>query len=151
MEKGEDMEIEEKLWKAREKAAESGLLALSNELSDLMDTSDISAMVGGSVKSSSVSAAPATSHNKTLLMADASQGSSGVDAVEYTAAIGRTQLTQREITQVKQSLFSSDVQSQTSGTQANKSRTAGVRTEEDITIVFDQNKSKLYSISLLSR
>jgi len=132
--------------KAREKAAGSGLLALSNELSDLMDTSDVNAMLGGNIKTGSVSSAAVTSQNKTLLMAGASQGSSGVDAVEYTAAVGRTQLTQREITQVKQSQFSSEVQSKASSTQANKSRTAGIRTEEDITIVFDQNKSKLYSI-----
>ena len=134
--------------KAREKAAESGLLALGNELADLMDTSDISAMVGGDVKTSSVSAATATAtgQNKTLLMADASKGSGGVNAVEYTAAVAGTQLTQREITQVKQSLLSSEVESKRSSTQANKSRSAGVRAEEDITIVFDQNKSKLYSI-----
>jgi TonB family protein len=132
--------------KAREKAAVSGLLALGNELADLMDTSDISAMVGGEVKSSSVSAATATGQNKTLLMADASKGSGGVNAVEYTAVVAGTQLTQREITQVKQSLLSPEVQAKSSGKQANKSRSAGVRAEEDITIVFDQNKSKLYSI-----
>ena len=132
--------------KAREKAADSGLLALGNELADLMDTSDISAMVGGDVKSSSVSAATATGQNKTLLMADASKGSGGVDTVEYTAAVSRTQLTPREITQVRQSLLSSERQSKSSGSQANRSRSAGVRAEEDISIVFDQNKSKLYSI-----
>ena len=132
--------------KAREKAADSGLLALGNELADLMDTSDISVMVGGDVKSSSVSAATATGQNKTLLMADASKGSGGINAVEYTAAVAATQLTQRELTQVKQSLLSPQVQAKSATTQANKSRSAGVRAEEDITIVFDQNKSKLYSI-----
>ena len=132
--------------KAREKAADSGLLALGNELAELMDTSDVSAMVGGDVKSSSVSAATATGQNKTLLMADASKGSGGVNAVEYTAAVAATQLTQRELTQVKQSLLSPQVQAKSSTTQAKQSRSAGVRAEEDITIVFDQNKSKLYSI-----
>ncbi len=131
---------------AREKAAKSGLLALGNELSDLMDTSDVDSMVGGNVKTSSASAAAATSRNKALLTANASKGSSGVDAVEYTAAVGQTQLTQREITQVKQSLLSSDAQSKASSNQRNRSRSGGVRAEEDITIVFDQNKSKLYSI-----
>ncbi len=132
--------------KARGKAADSGLLALGNELADLMDTSDISAMVGGDVKSSSVSAATATGQNKTLLMADASKGSGGINAVEYTAAVAATQLTQRELTQVKQSLLSPEVQAKSATTQAKQSRSAGVRAEEDITIVFDQNKSKLYSI-----
>ncbi|MFV9616182.1 MAG: hypothetical protein ACNYZG_09505, partial [Gammaproteobacteria bacterium] len=83
---------------AREKAAKSGLLALSNELSDLMDTSDVSAMVAGDVKLSSVSTATPSAKNNTLLMLDAGKGSGGVDAVEYTAAVSRTQLTQREIT-----------------------------------------------------
>ena len=132
--------------KAREKAAESGLLALSNELADLMDTSDISSMVGGDVKLSAVSATAATSQNRALLTTDASKGSGGVDAVEYTAAVGKTLLTPREITQVRQSLLSSDPQSKPSRTQGNRLRSAGVRAEEDITIVFDQNKSKLYSI-----
>ena len=132
--------------KAREKAAESGLLALSNELADLMDTSDISSMVGGDVKLSAVSATAATSQNRALLTTDASKGSGGVDAVEYTAAVGKTLLTPREITQVRQSLLSSEPQSKSSRTQGNRSRSAGVRAEEDITIVFDQNKSKLYSI-----
>ncbi len=132
--------------KAREKAADSGLLALGNELADLMDTSDISAMVGGDVKSSSVSAATSTGQNKTLLMADASKGSGGINAVEYTTAVAATQLTQRELTQVKQSLLSPEVQAKSATTQAKQSRSAGVRAEEDITIVFDQNKSKLYSI-----
>ena len=132
--------------KARVKAAESGLLALGNELADLMDTSDISSMVGGDVKLSTVSATAATSQNRALLTTDASKGSGGVDAVEYTAAVGKTLLTPREITQVRQSLLSSEPQSKLSSTQGNRSRSAGVRAEEDITIVFDQNKSKLYSL-----
>ena len=133
--------------KAREKAADTGLLALGNELADLMDTSDVSAMVGGKVKSSSASATKAASHNKALLTADASKGSGGVNSSEYTTRVGKTQLSQRDITQVKQSLLTSGQLAK--GRDANrksKSRTGGVRAEEDITIVFDQNKSKLYSI-----
>ena len=130
--------------KAREKAAESGLLALSNELSDLMDTSDVSSMVGGNVKKGAAS--PAASQNKAILMAGASKGSSGVDAEQYTTTLAKTQLSQREITQVKQSLIATDVKSSATASSKGKPRAAGVRAEEDITIVFDQNKSKLYSI-----
>ena len=111
-----------------------------------MDTSDISSMVGGDVKLSAVSATAATSQNRALLTSDASKGSGGVDAVEYTAAVGKTLLMPREITLVRQSLLSSEPQSKSSSTQGNRSRSAGVRAEEDITIVFDQNKSRLYSI-----
>lgn len=131
---------------AREKAADSGLLALGNELSDLMATSDVSTMVGGSVKQSTMASAIASVQNKTLLTSGASKGSSGVDAVEYMAAIGQTKLTQREITQVKQSLLSIDYQSKASLAQGKNLRRGGVRAQEDITIIFDQNKSKLYSI-----
>jgi TonB family protein len=133
--------------KARVKAAESGLLALGNELADLMDTSDVSSMVGGKVKSSSTTAAKAGSFNKSLLIADAGKGSGGVNAGEYSTQVGKTQLSQREITLVKQSLLSADAQAKASNAQRrNKSRSGGIRGEEDITIVFDQNKSKLYSI-----
>lgn len=133
--------------KAREKAADSGLLALSNELADLMDTSDISAMVGGTVKISSTSSNKATVFNKDLLVAGVSQGSGGVDANEYITVVGKTQLSQREITQVRQSLLSEDALANAQDAKLkSKSRSGDIRSEEDITIVFDQNKSKLYSI-----
>ena len=133
--------------KAREKAADSGLLALGNELADLMDTSDVSEMVGGNVKSNSASATKAAGYNKDLLVAGVSQGSGGVNSSEYATTVGRTQLTQREITQVRQSLLSKDaLASGGDAKRKSKSKSGGIRAEEDITIVFDQNKSKLYSI-----
>jgi TonB family protein len=132
--------------KAREKAADSGLLALGNELADLMDTSDVSVMVGGKTKSSSASATKAASNNKALLTADASKGSGGVSSSKYATRVGNTGLSQREITQVKQSLLSSGELAKSDARRKKQSRTGGVRAEEDITIVFDQNKSKLYSI-----
>jgi len=133
--------------KARQKAADSGLLALGNELADLMDTSDVSAMVGGKVKASSASATRAAGHNRDLLTAGASKGSGGVNSDEYASLVGKTQLSQREITLVRQSLLSSDAAGNSrDAKRRSKSRSGGVRAEEDITIVFDQNKSKLYSI-----
>ena len=133
--------------KAREKAADSGLLALGNELADLMDTSDVSSMVGGKVKASSASASKAGSNNRALLMADAGKGSGGVDAGEYTTGVGQTRLTRRELTQVRQSLISSGAELKArDAKRKNKPRTGGVRSEESITMVIDQNKSKLYSI-----
>ena len=133
--------------KARAKAADTGLLALGNELADLMDTSDVSAIVGGKVKSSSASATKVSSNNKALLTADASKGSGGVKSSNYATSIGSTKLSNQEITQVRQSLLSSgSLDKSRDASRKNKSRTGGVRAEEDITIVFDQNKSKLYSI-----
>ncbi len=133
--------------KARAKAADSGLLALGNELADLMDTSDVSAMVGGKVKASSAKATRAVKNNTDILVADASTGSGGVSSSKYKARVGSTKLSQQEITQVKQSLLSSNALDKSADEKRKrKSRTGGVRAEEEITIVFDQNKSKLYSI-----
>lgn len=123
------------------------MLALGNELADLMDTADVSAMVGGKVKASSASATKAVVNNKELLVADASKGSGGVNAGRYKTRVGTTKLSQQEVTQVRQSLLSADALDKSADEKRKKkSRTGGVRAEEEITIVFDQNKSKLYSI-----
>ncbi len=131
---------------AREKAAASGLLALSNELADLMDTEDITAMVGGKVDTAEVS----TSSNKTnqdLLLADSGSGSGGVGDNQGPTTVGKTVLSKREVSAVKQSLVTakakSDPQNSASG---NNTGSTPVRSEEGLTLVFDQNKSVLYSL-----
>lgn len=136
--------LTKKQKQAREKAAESGLLALSNELSDLMDTSAIAQQVGGGINTSAGSA-KAASQNSSVLTDTVNKGSGGVDAKQYASTVGNSTLAKREITQVKQSLLAADSPSN-GGSSKGKSRTGNVRSEEEVTIVFDQNKSKLYSI-----
>ena len=131
--------------KAREKVKDTGLLALGDELADLIDTSDVSAMVGGKVKKGAAASSAAENTSQSLLTADAAAGSGGVSGEHYTASVSRTQLSQREITQVRQSLGSGSVNTDKSS-KTSRSRGGNVRAEEDITIVFDQNKGKLYSI-----
>ena len=128
--------------KAREKAEKSGLLALNNELADLMDTAAINAMVGGKISKSSSAAKKASSLDTKQLTANAGQGSGGISSDQYTTAISSTRLSNREKLQIRQTLVAS------AGTdKSGNSRSASnLRAEEDITIVFDQNKSKLYSI-----
>jgi TonB family protein len=127
--KKSDKPLTETQKKAREIAAESGLLALSDELSDLMDTSDITEMVGGKVISNILGASQAATPDTDLLVAKASQGSGGVNASEYTTTIGKTVLLSREITQVTQPLAKVE---ETPRVQAkNKTRTADARREED--------------------
>lgn len=134
--------------KARERAASSGLLALSSELADLMDTSDISAMIAGNVKTTVASPEKVAAINKDLLTAGISKGSGGVNAGDFTTTIvSKTQLSQREITQITRPVISQVVQTKAKDVKAkNRPRTGEVRAEEDITIVFDQNKSKLHSV-----
>ena len=129
--------------KARKKAESRGLLALSNELSDLMDTSSISAMVGKRVRSNS-SAMKVATVDTGVLTAGASAGSGGVSKDKYVMHVSKTVLTQSEKIAFRQSL-SSNGMLKSSG---NKSRRRGdnVRSEEDVIFVMDQNKSKLHSI-----
>jgi len=127
--------------KARDKAAESGLLALSTELSDLMDTSDVAKQVGGSVNASA-GAAVAARQISSVLTDNVNSGSGGVDVNKYATTVGKSTLAQRAITQVNQSLIASG----STGSSNGKSRTGNVRSEEEVTIIFDQNKSKLFSI-----
>lgn len=135
---------------AREKAAESGLLALSNELADLMDTSDISAMVGGSISSSAVqSDASANETSRDLLIAEAGKGSRGVDMGEYQTRVGKTPLSKRKISRINQSLVEETAKPSTGKTStksATEKSASGIRSEEEITLVFDQKKGQLFSL-----
>lgn len=131
--------------KAREKAAESGLLALSNELADLMETDDISSMVGGPVKSV-VSTVSTSQKNQELLLADASQGSGGLNNELYATVVGKTIASKREITAVKQSLVSTETIVKAGDDSKATSRTIGIRAEESVVLIFDRNKSKLFSL-----
>jgi len=129
---------------ARKTAEKSGLLALSNELSGLMDTSAVAQQVGGSVNTST-GAAKAATQNEAILTDTVSKGSGGVNTQKYASNVPVTKLGHRDIQQVNQSLIASTAKGSSSGGNG-KSRTGNVRSEEDVTITFDQNKSILYSI-----
>jgi TonB family protein len=127
--------------KARKKAESSGLLALNNELSDLMDTSSVSAMVGKRVKSSKA-AYEAASVDKNILTKNATKGSGGINKSKYVTQVSKTVLSQQEKLAFKQSLSSNGKLKGKSHT----TRGSNVRSEEDVIYVMDQNKSKLHSI-----
>ena len=128
--------------KARKKAESSGLLALSNELSDLMDTSSINAMVGKRVKRNSSAFQKATV-NKSVLTKNASKGSGGVSKDKYITSVSKTVLTQAEKVAFRQSLA---LNGSFKGKNHNTRRGDNVRSEEDVIFVMDKNKSKLHSI-----
>ena len=133
--------------KAREIAAESGLLALSDELSDLIDITDIAAMVGAKVIPNSTASTQATSPDTEALIADASQGSGGVNSDEFTTIIGKTALVGREVVKLDQPLAKLEDPDQTDKAKdETRPRTAEVRRTEDITLIIDRNKGKLYSV-----
>jgi len=131
--------LTKELKKARKKAESSGLLALSNVLADLMDTSAVTAMVSGHTSSSSTKAA---SLNKSLLTKGTGVGSGGINSDKYAIGVGHTRLSNKELKAFRDSLLAKNA-SKKPKRQASK---ATIRLEEQVTIVFDQNKSKLYSL-----
>lgn len=136
--------------KAREKASQSGILALSNELSDLMDTDDISAMVGGSVSKAEVDTATSSAGDEALLSGSA-KGSAGVSDNQVAIVTGKSINLQRNVTSVEQSLVTgkppaTKASEITATAKADSKRKSGVRSEESVTLVFDRNKSKLFAL-----
>jgi len=129
--------------KARNKAADSGLLALGNELSDLIDTKSISAMVGKQLKHSK-SVAIKAAVNTNILSANVTKGSGGLSGTDTPTIIGKTRLATRERVAVRQAITRSDTA--TDKSKKGSYRGEGLRSEEEIAIVMDQNKSQLHSL-----
>ncbi len=132
--------LTKELKKARKKAESSGLLALSNELADLMDTSAVTAMVSGRTSKAVTKAVVA---NKDVLTKGVGVGSGGVQENKYAMASGHTKLSAKELNSFRESLLASNTVRKPNKQTASK---ADMRLEEQVTIVFDQNKSKLYSL-----
>jgi len=144
----------------RETASQSGLLALSNELTDLMDTSNIDTMVGTKIaKSSNTKAGDNASSQKRsdVLTANATKGSNGVNSSKVlksrpksTVKLDKVQgdggqdklLTARADTKI----VKSNKPKKASSEKANTARTGNYRPEEDIALVMDQNKGKLHAL-----
>ncbi len=128
---------------ARKKVENSGLLALGKELSDLMDTSDVSSMVGKRVSKNAASKQIA-SVNKSLLTSNVAKGSGGVSRDKYSTRVGKTVLSAAEKVAFRESLSSNG---KLKGKDHRKQRRGeNVRSEEDVIYVMDQNKSKLHAI-----
>jgi TonB family protein len=151
--------LTKKQVKAREKASESGLLALSSELSDLMDTSSIDAMVGNKIAKNSTSAsaenaAQRTAQRDSLLAADATKGSGGVSTAKVlNSSRSSVKLDSAQVAAAQQQLLASRADtSLVAGTKPEKAaeksfkRTGNYRPEEDIAYVMDKNKSKLHAL-----
>lgn len=145
----EEIKLTKKQKAARKRAEESGLIALSQELSDLVDTSSIDSMVGNKIKQSDKPIQTAKV-DTTKLTANSTRGSSGVSAGSTFAQTGKTQLdTQQKL--IARQLISSRAGSDKKRIRKNtvsgdRARIGNYRSEEDIAYVMDRNKSKLHSI-----
>lgn len=137
--------LSKKQKKARNKAADSGLLALGNELSDLIDTKSISAMVGKKVRHFN-SANKKASVNTNVLTNNVSKGSGGVTAADGPTLVGKTTLSRKERLAVRQSITTSPKPAGADKSRKRRYRGEGLRSEEEIAIVMDRNKSQLHSL-----
>jgi len=130
--------VTKKQVKAREKAKKSGLLALSSELSDLIETPAVSALVSSKVTKTGTKAAR---NDTSVLTANATKGSGGVNTKGLDRRVSTTAIGSRKTTQVHSTAAVATINSEKSG----KGRRAS-RSEEEITIVMDKNKGSIYAV-----
>ncbi|HEB55484.1 MAG TPA: AgmX/PglI C-terminal domain-containing protein [Gammaproteobacteria bacterium] len=141
---------------ARERAENSGLLALSNELSDLMDTSDIEVMMGRKIRRISGPESMARIDTAVLDVEHAETASAAVKikGENFSSTIRTTTLGAQKRVVIAPPVIAekvavdSAVPGESAG-QKKKSMSAtpgNFRTDEDIAYVMDRNKGKLYSV-----
>ena len=122
---------------ARKKASTAGLLALQDSLADLRDQS-VDQLRGARRLSNSGSTAKKT--ERALITSKVGAGSQGINTAAMSRDTGSTSLAARTATQVKSSIAKPSA----AGKRKN-SKTAS-RSIEEIQVVFDRNKSAIYSL-----
>jgi len=140
---------------ARKRAENSGLLALSNELSDLMDTTDVSAMVGRKISRASGTESMAKIDTGILGVGrETANAAVKVMGESFSSTVSSTSLGAQKRVVVTQTVTAavsvdSDVMDRQEGSVRKKKSTASsgnFRTDEDIAYVMDRNKGRLYSV-----
>lgn len=135
---------EERRAAAREKAQNSGLLAMQDDLADLresFDFSDISDLPQQKAGKEALS----TVSTSDFLTARATQGSGGIKTDTLNRRLTGSELVQRKTTQVKSNIESSSKIAANVNSKSNKSYNA-TRSQEEIERVFQKNKGSIFSI-----
>ncbi len=135
---------------ARKVAEKSGLLALANELNDLIDTNDAQNKVNkrlSSEFSGTNDSAVAAGHDLNAVTAGVAQSGGNVDASQYTTGrVGGTALELRNSEKVAGDLLADSNKDKASSSNTAKNHAGAGSAGEDVTIVFDKNKGGLYSL-----
>lgn len=134
---------------ARAKAEKSGILALSDELSDLMDSSAVDAAVAIGVSNDRVGRSEIAGLSTDAIINSTGKGSGGVSNEGIIAGVKNTQLGQVALSQIQQSLIDDEKTQQEEPIA--RVRGDNVRSEEEVQVVFDRNKGRLQSIYLRER
>lgn len=130
--------------RARKVAEKSGLLALANELNDLIDTKDVSAGLSKNLSANADEAGGANviaGHSTDSISAATAQSGGKVDAQSYAASAAKTEIDARSVGKD----FTDHKEKAVAKAAATKTQSGG-SAEENVTIVFDKNKGTLYSL-----
>jgi TonB family protein len=127
---------------ARQRASQSGLLALSDELEELASASVEGKL--GSEASITSEGSEATEVSRDIVTAEASEGSGGIETAQLSRNVGGggESVGDRETSRVESGLAAGVARAER---KAAKEGRRG-RTDEEIQIVFDRNKAALYRI-----
>ncbi|WP_455206245.1 TonB family protein [Kaarinaea lacus] len=132
----------ELIAEARKKAASTGLLALSDELSDLRDTTP--QLNKSKPLSKGAAQAKTVQPQRSILTSGvANAGSGGIDTSSLSTGVGRSSLQGRETTQVESPV---EQVAQNARIESDKRSKKASRTYEEVSLVFDKNKGAIYSI-----
>ena len=136
--------------KLREKAAKSGLLALSDDLADLRDDSLLGSLENKNLVNAPTSAAEGR-RERSIIASNATKGSGGISTGHLSRDIGSGsgagQLATRSTTKVEESLIDKLAEKEALEAEAAKKEgRKAARTHEQIALVIDRYKSKLLSI-----
>lgn len=123
---------------ARKKASTAGLLAMSDALADLRDQS-VDELQGGKRLSNNGTQAKQT--QRALITSKVGGASSGINTARMSRDTGSTRLAARTATEVKSNIVKTSLNSKQKSSNRGASRSI-----EEIQIVFDRNKSAIYSL-----
>ncbi|RYY77063.1 MAG: energy transducer TonB [Gammaproteobacteria bacterium] len=132
--------------KARKTAEKSGLLALANELNDLIDTKDLNNNLAKNLSEKPGDSGGANliaGHGTDAISGSVAQSGGGVDGKQYAGNISRTDLDTRN---VGKDFTERKNQAEAKAAAKKASGGGGGSVEENVTMVFDKNKGSLYSL-----
>ena len=126
--------------RAREKARNTGLLAMSDEFSELMDSPAASELLTQRVtKKNSATKAAAPAVDTSILTANAGKGSGGVKTGKLNREVGSTSLQQRQQSKLAKRAEQGAAKKKTR-------KRSGGRGMSEIQMVFDKNKGAIFAI-----
>lgn len=140
--------LTERQHQAREAASNTGLLALSDELNDLVDSGDVATQMAAKVDGDAKvnSQAQTAGHNTDVITRDLAATGGAVNSADYGSKVGDTRLSERKVTEAKSELLAENKAAKETGASNTKAAVGGRSYEENATIIFDKNKSSLYAL-----